>query len=301
MSNESDLIIENIGDYISFLRNLEENTCIKGMSENLMFRGQSNCTWPLLPKYFRRNTDGTRIYSSGIEEIMVSFQREAFPYIMKLNPKAINDKSIENLMSSNHFEHEDLQLMQIAQHYGVPTKLLDFTRNPLVALYFACAEESNNDGCVWLVNTISYSNLYTNCLMNSITIDPTFNKFKKFPRICEQNLVDNRMANQESLFFYIPLETPIDLLMPIDLHMSTLNLISKFNKRTEEVISKTATSITTHVTREDMKELIGKIIIPKKQTSVIRKQLNLLGINEKLIYPGLDGIGRYIDVVYQNR
>lgn len=301
MSNESDLIISNIGDYISFLHNLEENTCLKSMSENFMFRGQSNCTWTLSPKYFRRNIDGTRIYSSGIEEIMVSFQREAFPYIMKLNPKAIKDNSIENLMSGIHFENEDLQLMQIAQHYGVPTKLLDFTRNPLVALYFACSEDTNNDSCVWIVNTISYSKLYANFILNAVSNDPMLKTIKTFPRICEQNLVDNRMANQESLFFYIPSETPIDMVISSDLHMSTLNLIPKFNKRTEEVISKTETSKTTHITREDMKELIGKIIIPKEQTSVIRKQLNLLGINEKLIYPGLDGIGRYIDVIYQNR
>lgn len=301
MSNESDLIIRSIGDYISFLRNLEENTCIKSMSENFMFRGQSNCSWSLSPKYFRRNNDGARIYSSGIGEIMVSFQREAFPYIMKLNPKAINDISIENLMSNNLFEHEDLQLMQIAQHYGVPTKLLDFTRNPLVALYFACSEDTNNDSCVWMVNTISYSKLYASCILNTMPNDSKLKTIKTLPRISEQNLVDNRMANQESIFFYIPSETPIDRVISSDLHMSTLNLIPKFNKRTEEVTSKTATSITTHVTREDMKELIGKIIIPKEQTSVIRKQLNLLGINEKLIYPGLDGIGRYIDVVYQNR
>ena len=41
--------------------------------------------------------------------------------------------------------------------------------------------------------------------------------------------------------------------------------------------------------------ILGKIIIPHNVKKHIIKQLNLLGVNEKSIYPGLDGIGKYID------
>lgn len=42
-------------------------------------------------------------------------------------------------------------VMALAQHHGLPTRLLDWTTNPLVAAYFACEGESDSDSAVWFV------------------------------------------------------------------------------------------------------------------------------------------------------
>lgn len=49
----------------------------------------------------------------------------------------------------------DIEWLVLAQHYGVPTMLLDWTESPLIALFFACYGEEQADGCVWQVRTAS--------------------------------------------------------------------------------------------------------------------------------------------------
>lgn len=47
--------------------------------------------------------------------------------------------------------HEDMSIierLEIFQHYGIPTRLLDVTEDHLVALYFACKDYDTKDGCI---------------------------------------------------------------------------------------------------------------------------------------------------------
>ena len=92
------------------------------------FRGQANVAWKLLPKagrdpyFLPDNRDLGRIRH---------WRESAVAYFTSL---PVND----------------WECLALAQHHGLATRLLDWTFNPLVATYFACAESPGTDGAVYL-------------------------------------------------------------------------------------------------------------------------------------------------------
>jgi hypothetical protein len=97
-----------------------------------LYRGQANSTWKL-------DSSLTR------EKKYLDHESEMYYDILSLKPDAfINDRTV----------YERLITMQ---HFGMPTRLMDITRNPLVAIFFACnnLERAKSDG---VVHTFSCDN-----------------------------------------------------------------------------------------------------------------------------------------------
>lgn len=103
------------------------------MPGDLWYRGHADMAWRLAPSALRYETRELRERAIGL---IAEFKRVGE---IKLTRPPRWD--------------EELKWVQLAQHYGVPTRLLDWTESPVVALYFACSC-IDEDGVVFVVNPV---------------------------------------------------------------------------------------------------------------------------------------------------
>lgn len=154
--NKPGFLVVEVKDFKDWFRFIEElRSC--GQLSRWVFRGQKNADWNVCSTFdrmfpFDEVLPCKQVYMSGLnsskrshaEELLVKFEQSG----VKLFKILLEDKH------SSIFD-----LLALMQHYGAPTRLIDFTRNPSVALYFANTidnkkecEECKNDYAVWMAS-----------------------------------------------------------------------------------------------------------------------------------------------------
>ena len=232
--------IEKINDFVNVVEKTKQNSENEGNFAELLFRGQSRDK-PLLPKLARLRLNGS---IENVEKlILVEFERGVIPL--------------------SEFKPEDeWDLLALAQHHGLPTRLLDWTYSSLIALWFAVCESPKKDdkgklenGIVWILNA-EVEDFRT----DTEKYGPISNKITKIYR---SKVVSRRISAQAGAF-------------------------------TVHKINEGGRIIKFENNRRYGKKLT-KVIIPFSQFPSIRKSLNILGINNSTVFPDLDGFCKHLE------
>ncbi len=105
-------------------------------------RGQADVTWSLVPFLTRNPRHAHRGNSDWFAEELRSFQNFKERALRHLDGTA-------RAHLDGPANHCEIASVAVMQHYGGPTRLLDWSFSPLVALFFAAVDHHDLDGCVW--------------------------------------------------------------------------------------------------------------------------------------------------------
>ena len=119
---EEEVQVNSVSEFIEKIVQLD-----KKEGTEIFYRGHANRDWKLLPSIFRTPNGVEKEHLNGVEKEHLLFR----------DMVAHEPQSFSECKSTLDY------LVQM-QHYGLPTRLLDMTTNPLVALYFAC-EQAGDD------------------------------------------------------------------------------------------------------------------------------------------------------------
>lgn len=279
-----DIIINSLVEFIDKVA-LHRGMTIYSQTVNSMslFRGQSNAEWKLTPSVFR---DNRFIHETALFR---EFERK--------NPHEFQGLSnIEKLIKM--------------QHYGLPTRLLDFSQNPLVALYFACMD-SSTDGAVFALHGYPTQNedfVWISILMKgifdyehqSICMESLLQEIQQEPCSFPNRHViafDNekellRIFNMKALAFLPKMTNP-----RIAAQEGAFLLMGSQMKFSKKVANKTYYTLEC-INPQDIQDIWQqgkKYIIPKEVKEQILFDLRSIGIHEGRLFPELSAQARYIE------
>ncbi len=156
-----------------------------------LYRGQSDADWPVNCSAARRLTAHT---PSPLENPLI--RSLLIGYLEELIGRA---KMRGFLPDASPEMPSDLELMAQLQHQGAATGLMDFTRQPLVALWFACNGSSNKDGAVAVLSGSDTEEIYRRDDLKR-KIRTFFEEGKLWS--WEPSVLGNRIVAQSSVFIF---------------------------------------------------------------------------------------------------
>jgi hypothetical protein len=242
------------------------------------------------------NEELHRFRSNSVFRGMVNADTSLKTGLMRLGHPEDTTPNIERFLLNNFikYAHRDAvrynslwNWLSLAQHHGLPTRLLDWTFSPYVALHFAIDEmpDINTDGVVWRVNIDHVHDSLPHQLKDELAKEG-FTAFTV-------EILD-AVAESLSAFDSLSDKTFALFFEPPSLDQRIVNQYALFS-----VMSNPTESFDAWLERQNYTSL--RIIIPRQLKWEVRDKLDILNLTERVLFPGLDGLTRWLRRYYTPR
>jgi hypothetical protein len=253
----TEVVVHSLGELINQVTPTEPDLRTGRRRDSGVYRGDRDARWPLLTSLDKLGGAAKPHSKADLEEhILRNFIRYSRPYF-------------------THPPVNEWEVLVAAQHHGLPTRLLDWTYSPLVAAHFATLSgDQSSDRVVWRLDWKSVHRSF------------------KLPELAlliqdlEGILGDERPLTPWRLFagqaeireFACMLEPP-SLNARIVAQSSTFTLCSEKRQSFDRFLE-----------GHGLGSALTKFVIPAKETARFRDQLDLVSVDERRLFPDLDGV-----------
>lgn len=201
--NEEKRIKMDVITSVKQVDNLQFSLRLKFGSMPFYFRGQSDSSWGLLPTIVTnfKTTD----YLSLERNLLKDFSEQ----LLKCNIKVFQDHPTDSLKFG-----KDWNLLFQSRHLELPNRLIDWTPDLRVALFFAVSKDFNVPGRIFFLkfdNSVHYNS--DNINPKESILDQHHETFSKTVLInqsltqnCSRNLPESRILNQFGRFLFQPID-----------------------------------------------------------------------------------------------
>jgi hypothetical protein len=254
-------IARSLEDFIKIVSELENKEKTRG-EWPLWFRGQGSAQWKLVPRFYRRE------YRKDDPKEEDDDNRELF---------AVRAPDLSDIKPTNNWDW-----YFVMQHYGAPTRLLDWTEGALHGLYFAIRHNKGyDDAAVWVLNPWKFNK---KAVGEEEVIPPGEPGTRKEDRQRYEKWLRDRFAKGRWARWPAAIY-PGYILRRISAQRSCFTIHGADQSGLETIAQELGIPLT-------------KIVIPSWKVDSIRESLVTCGIDETTVFPDLEGLGRVFEICW---
>jgi hypothetical protein len=228
--------------------------------------------------------------------------------LIEIEKRALETFANHAIGHVNHIPRDEWEMLALAQHHGLPTRFMDWTTNPLVALYFATRNtEKDNDGkimdsavYVLIQQPYSYTVLKkqqedTDLEDEKEEVEDTDSSEDPYSHYGVDSDTTDDVEEEEELIRELPkikMKFKRYFITPFDINSNVIYEPPHVSQRirTQDGVLLACFNPLSPLEEKDYLE----IIVKAEAHEIIRKRLDLYGVFDKQLFPDLDGMAKWL-------